>query len=257
MKMTSTNKLIVAMLAIAALAVAFWMLALGPKRQEASDLGAQVEALQASLAQHQQEIDVALAARESFSADYQQLVVLGKAVPGDDDTASLLVQVNRIADGAGVTFRDLELRADASGAPAPAPATAPAAGTATPASALISPTEAAASTLPLGAAIGPAGLAVMPYTLTFDGQFFEVADFIKGLDALVKTTNENVAVDGRLITIDSFSLSSDPDGGFPALEASFSVTTYLTPPDQGITAGATLASPATATPVATTTGGAP
>jgi Tfp pilus assembly protein PilO len=111
MKMTSTNKLIVAMLGIAVLTAAFWILMLGPKRQEASDLGAQVEALKSSLAQHQQEIDVALAARESFSADYQQLVVLGKAVPGDDDTASLLVQLNRIADRAGVTFRDLELSA--------------------------------------------------------------------------------------------------------------------------------------------------
>lgn len=258
MRLTSTNRLIVAMLAIAALAVAFWMLALGPKRQEASELGAQVEELKATLAGHQQEIDVALAARESFSADYQQLVVLGKAVPGDDDTASLLVQLNRIADGAGVTFRDLELSAAAgSAAPAPAPAPTPADGSATPASDPVSPTEAAASTLPLGAAIGPVGLAVMPYTLAFDGDFFEIADFIKGLDALVKTTNEKVAVDGRLITIDSFSLSPGSGEGPPALEASFSVTTYLTPPDQGITAGASPGSPATATPVATTTGGAP
>lgn len=265
MKLTSTNRLILAMLAIAALAVAFWMLALGPKREEARELGAKIEELSASLAQHEQEIAAALAAREAFPADYQQLVVLGKAVPGDDDTASLLVQLNRIADGAGVTFRDLELRASAEAAPAPAPAPAPAAPVpadgsagAVPVSASVSPTEAAASTLPLGAAIGPAGLAVMPYTLTFDGSFFEIADFIEGLDELVETTNEKVAVDGRLITIDSFSLAPDPDAGFPALEASFSVTTYLTPPDQGVTAGATPASPvATATPVATTTGGAP
>jgi hypothetical protein len=137
------------------------------------------------------------------------------------------------------------------------PATPAPADGSVPASTPISPTEAAASTLPLGATIGPAGLAVMPYTLTFDGEFFEIADFIKGLDELVKTTNENVAVDGRLITIDSFSLSPHPTEGFPTLEASFSVTTYLTPPDQGVTAGATPASPAPATPVATTTGGAP
>jgi Tfp pilus assembly protein PilO len=260
MRLSATNKLIVAMLALAALVVVFWMLALGPKRQEASDLGAQVEQLKASLAQHEQEVTVALAARESFSADYQQLVVLGKAVPGDDDTASFLVQLNRIADRAGATFRDLELSASAGAAPAPvaAPATpAPADGSAVPAAAPVSPTEAAASMLPLGATIGPAGLAVMPYTLTFDGNFFQIADFIKGLDELVKTTNEKVAVDGRLITIDSFSLAPDPAGGLPALQASFTVTTYVTPPDQGVTAGATPASPATATPVATTTGGAP
>ena len=72
----------------------------------------------------------------------------------------------------------------------------------------------AASTLPLGAAIGPAGLAVMPYELTFTGDFFRVADFIEGLDSLVETTNAKVGVDGRLITIDGFSLDADSSWAF-------------------------------------------
>ena len=45
------------MLAVAALAVAFWMLALSPKREEAKKLGTQVEQLEASLAQHEAEVD--------------------------------------------------------------------------------------------------------------------------------------------------------------------------------------------------------
>ncbi len=267
--MTLTNRVIVVALAVAALAVAFWMLLLGPKRDEASKLGAQVEETKELLAQHRAEATQAVEARQGFPVDYQQLVVLGKAVPGDDDTASLLVQLNRIADKAGVTFRNLTLEAAEGAEVAPAPvAPAPEApspeGSAsessagTPAS-LVSPTEVAASTLPLGAAIGPAGLAVMPYTLTFDGDFFQIADFIKGLDSLVKTQNARVSVDGRLITINGFSLAPDPSTGFPALEATFSVTTYLTPPAQGVTAGATPESPApaTATPASTTTGGTP
>jgi hypothetical protein len=96
----------------------------------------------------------------------------------------------------------------------------------------------------------------MPYTLTFDGEFFEIADFIKGLDALVKTENAEVSVDGRLITVNGFSLTPDARVGFPALEATFSVTTYLTPPTQGITAGATPTSPSAAL-ASTTTGGTP
>ena len=68
--------------------------------------------------------------------------------------------------------------------------------------------------MPLGAAIGPAGLAVMPYTLIFEGNFFQVADFIHGLDSLVETKNEEVAVTGRLITINGFALPEDP--GFPS-----------------------------------------
>lgn len=247
----SSNLTIVAMLAIAALAIAFWTLALSPKREEAAKLGEQVEQVEASLAQHRAEVVEAEEARREFPRDYQKLVVLGKAVPGDDDTASLLVQVSAIADRADVHFRDISLNA-AGGSSEAAAASAPAPGAA------VSATEAAASLLPLGAAIGPAGLAVMPYNLTFDGSFFQIADFIEGLDSLVATQEEGVTVDGRLITVDSFSLAAG-DGGFPALTASFAVTTYLTPPGEGVAGGAGSVSPpsATATPAAATFGGLP
>jgi hypothetical protein len=252
--MGSTNKLIVAMLGVAVLAGAFWVLALSPKRQEASELSAQVTQARESLAQHSAEADQAAQARREFPVDYQQLVILGKAAPGDDDAASLLVQLNQIAKASDVRFQNFSLNA-ASGEASPAAAPPAEASSGTP----VSATEVAASTLPLGAAIGPAGLAVMPYELTFKGDFFRVADFIKGLDALVETENEKVDVRGRLITIDGFSLGADSSAGFPALEATFTITTYLTPPSQGLTAGATPESPASATgtPAATTTGGTP
>jgi Tfp pilus assembly protein PilO len=250
----STNALVVAMLLVAGLAAAFWILALSPKREEASKLATQVSKLESSLAKHRQEAAEALAARREFPVDYQQLVVLGKAVPGDDDTASLIVQLNGIARHAKVDFRNITLTPGEGGeeaaptSPAPAEESTP-----------VSATEVAASTMPLGATIGPAGLGVMPYTLTFDGDFFHIADFIKGLDSLVKTENERVSVTGRLFTIDAFSLAAASAAGFPQLEATFTVTTYLTPPGEGVTAGATPASPApaTSTPAATTTGGTP
>jgi hypothetical protein len=98
----------------------------------------------------------------------------------------------------------------------------------------------------------------MPYTLTFKGSFFHIADFIHGLDSLVETKNAQVAVTGRLITINGFSLKPDLNKGFPFLEASFSVTTFLVPPAQGVTGGATPASPEpSTTQVAATTGGTP
>jgi Tfp pilus assembly protein PilO len=251
----SSNGLIVAMLGVAALAVAFWMLILSPKRDEASELKVQASHLQEELAQHTAEASQAEEARQEFPVDYQQLVVLGKAVPGDDDTASLLVQLNRISKNAGVRFQTLVL-AQAEGGEEVTPPPAP---ESTDASGLVPPTEVAAATLPLGAAIGPAGLAVMPYTLTFTGDFFQIADFIKGLDSLVETENEEVDVTGRLITVDGFSLAPSDDEGFPQLKGSFTVTTYLTPPEEGVTAGAspTAPAPSEATPAATTTGGAP
>ncbi len=245
-----TNLIVGAMLAVAVLAGAFWILLLSPKREEASKLDAQVTQLEGSLAQHKGEIATAEEARSEFPTDYQHLVVLGKAVPSEDETATLLVQLNHVANGAGVRFQTLSLEAAGSeGEASPV-----AAGGET-----VSATEAAASLMPLGAAVGPAGLAVMPYKLTFTGNFFTIADFIKGLDSLVKTSNEGVGVDGRLITVNGFSLTEDSEAKFPELQANFSVTTYLTPPSQGTTAGASptgLEEPV-ATPAATTTGGAP
>lgn len=265
--MGSSSRLIVSILAVAALAVAFWVLALSPKRDEADKLGTQVEQLQVAVAEAQSKISEAAAAKREFPADYRQLVVLGKAVPASDETASLFVELNHIADRSQIRFESIMLNGSGETAEAPPTATAPPAtatappttpaassptSSAVPVAATIPPTEAAASVLPLGATIGTAGLGVMPYSLSFSGDFFHVADFIKGIDSLVDTGGKEVSVDGRLVTLDGFALNADPELGFPHLDANFTVTTYLTPPTQGITAGATPTEPAsTTTPAAT------
>jgi len=236
------KKTVVAVLIVVVLAGAFWMLLLSPKREEASKLGKQVDQLKISLAQHEAEAANALAAKQEFPANYSQLVVLGAAAPADSETPSLLVQLQHISEKADVRFESINLDSEGGEATAAAPVEGTPEGASGSVEVLVSPTEVAAATSPLGASIGPAGLSVMPYTLTFTGDFFHVADFINGLDDLVKTTNADVSVNGRLITVNSFSLA--PVAGSSNLNASFSVTTYLTPPEQGLTAGATPAGPA-------------
>jgi Tfp pilus assembly protein PilO len=266
----SSNQLIASILIVGVLATAFFVLALHPAQQEASKLSGEAEQLSLSLSESRAKAAQALEAKHDFPADYQQLVVLGTAVPASDDTSSLLVELNRIADRSEVEFDSMQLGSGSGESlPAPAPTPAPteppasaaSAGSsgAVPAAATVPPTEAAASLMPLGSTIGPAGLAVMPYDLTFTGNFFHIADFIKGLDSLVHTGGRTVAVDGRLLTLNGFALNADPEVGFPDLQATFSVTTYLTPPATGITAGATPSAPApvTATPAATSEEAAP
>jgi hypothetical protein len=46
------------------------------------------------------------------------------------------------------------------------------------------------------------------------------------------------------MTIDGFALTGDPKKGFPSLTARLAVTTYLTPPGEGLANGATPAAPA-------------
>ncbi len=52
----------------------------------------------------------------------------------------------------------------------------------------------------------------MPYDMIFTGSFFHIADFIQGIDSLVQTENPELAVDGRLMTINGFSLEGKPLG---------------------------------------------
>lgn len=254
--MSSTNRLIAAILVVGALAVGFWMLLLGPKRQQVDELSEQVSSLNSGLVQAQGEVAVAEEAKRAFPADYRQLVSLGEAVPEGDETSSLLVELSTIARDSKVSFESLQLNSSGEAAPAEAtatqvptePATEGATGSA-PAAATVPPTEAAASVLPLGASIGPAGLGVMPYTLTFSGSFFQVANFIAGVDELIDTEETKVGVQGRLITIDGFSLvPRAEDKATPKLDVSFTVTTFVTPPELGTTAGATPTEPAPSAP---------
>jgi len=242
--MKSSNRLIAAMLVVALLAGGFWILVLSPKREEATNLSSEVEQLQSSLALAEGQAAEAEAARRKFPEDYRKLVVLGAAVPEEDETSSLLVSLSRISDRADIEFDSIQLNEGASSeVEGGATSLAPEAGPTTPVTSTVPPTEAAASLQPLGSTIGPAGLAVMPYSLSFRGSFFDVADFIHGIDSLVTTKGAKTLVDGRLVTLDGFVLTEDSALGFPSLNANFSVTTYLAPAGQGVTAGATEAAP--------------
>jgi hypothetical protein len=257
--MKGSARPIVAILLVAAAAIAFWTLALSPKREEADKLGKQVEGLSMSVEAARSELAQATSARRTFPAAYRQLVELGQAVPAGDETPSLLIELQGLAHRAGVSFESIQLEGEGEAAPeataeAPPTTTAESGGaTGTPAAEVVPATEAEASLMPLGASIGSAGLAVMPYTLTFRGNFFAIARFIGEVDGLVRSGKAAVTVDGRLITINGFSLATGGGeggeggaGGSGGLQATFNVTTYLTPPGQGITAGATPSAPAAA-----------
>ncbi|MGC1814728.1 MAG: hypothetical protein WA696_11370, partial [Solirubrobacterales bacterium] len=103
-----------------------------------------------------------------------------------------------------------------------------------------------AATLPIGAVVGPGGLPTLPYDLTFRGTFFDISNFIGGIDGLVTPQDggTQVSSDGRLFTVNGFALNGGAPGSSPKLDANFLVTTYVTPEEQGLTAGATPSGPA-------------
>ncbi len=255
--MKSSDRTIVLVVLGLAVVAGLWFGLISPKRSEVAKLDDEVATQQAAVSQQEQLALAAVEAKDDYKADYERLIVLGKAVPGDDDVASLMDQVNGLAERAGVTFSGLKLSADAATTDIAAPAateTPPSDQPAdTPVPTPAPATETAVAGLPLGATVGPAGLPVMPYDLTFKGTFFDIADFMAGLDGLVRAGERDLGVDGRLLTVDGFSLAPDPNVGFPTLVASLRVTTFVAPADQGLTAGATPATPAPGTTPAETT----
>jgi Tfp pilus assembly protein PilO len=229
--MAGNDRTIILVVPVIAALFAFWFLALSPKQDEVKKLDSQISKLQSDVAQQEQAAQAGQQARKDFPRDYQRLVVMGKAVPVDDETASLLVQINRIAERTGVSFRAIQQSAGtATATAAPVTPTAP-------------PTETTASLLPIGASVGSAGLPTLPYELIFRGNYFEVADFMAGIDNLVKPRKGTISADGRLVTIDGFVLASDESAPLPVVKATMSVTTYVTPADQGLTAGASPTGP--------------
>jgi preprotein translocase subunit YajC len=264
--MGGSDRTVLFVLPIVALAIAFWFLALAPKRQEASDLQGQIDSLQTSVDANEAEIASAEAAREKFPKTYARLIKLGRAVPEDSDQATFVYDVSEIGRSNKLMFRDFSLISNGGGttstpAPAPTPAPSPTTPPATDSSASPTPTaetsapatEAAAAVLPIGAAVGPAGLPVMPYELTFRGSFFDVADFLGDLDSTVNTSETNPKVQGRLTTTDGFVMTGNPAKGFPSIQATMLLTTFIIPPDQGLAAGATPAGPAPVDPTASPT----
>lgn len=283
--MTARDRTVVLVLVLGAVLAGFWFAVLGPRRDEAASLADEVTAAEERRDAAAAAVAAAEKVKAGYDRDYATVAKLGKAVPTDDDVPSLLYQLSRAAGGTKVDFRELTL---AAGGQAAAPAatqaaqaaalaqaqnqkagaaqgaggtattptaTTPAAGASAPGTpAATDPaaaTQAAAAALPPGAVVGAAGFPTMPFDFVFRGSYFRVQSFLERVQDLTKLDGRRIDVDGRLLTIDGFSLK----GGV----AHFHATSYLLPADQGLTAGATPAGPVAAaqtTPTPTSPGAA-
>jgi hypothetical protein len=298
MSLSDRDKKIVLVIVPLLLLAAYWFLLLAPKREEAATAATEVAKQEKRRDSAKQLADQASSAKTDFAADYGEIVRLGKAIPSRVDMPSLLVQLDRAADGTGIRFTKISTGERTSATPAATPSSsssssAPptAAGGAPAQSAPGSAAEAAntaANTsdqrnaaaessgvnaadtqtstsgrsggLPVGggsaaapgtpAAPAPAALETVSLDLEFQGNFFRLANFFHDIKRFVHVANENVVVNGRLVTIEGVKILSDPLI-FPRIRAELTATIYLSPLAQGETAGATPQGPAATTPAST------
>jgi hypothetical protein len=257
-----------------AILAAFWFMALSPKRKDAADLSAKITQAQQRLDTARQSVAAASAARKRYDVDYAAVAKLGKAVPADDDLATLVYQLNHTSQSAHIDFRSIKLDSSGTPAPAAAPAAAQAAAVASaqgnnsssssspsststtssstpPPATGVPASQTAAAGLPPGSTVGSAGFPTMPFSFVFDGSFFDMERFFSGVQRFATLNGDQLSVRGRLLTVDAFSLSASRFG-FPKVKASINATAYLVPQDQGLTGGATPAGPGAPAAASTT-----
>jgi len=156
----------------------------------------------------------------------EDLFRLSKAMPDRADMSGVLLQLNQIAADTGITFQSI----------------------------------APQSSVPIS------DYQAIPIQLTFEGNFYNLADFLFRLRNLVSVQHGQLSATGRLFAIDTLSFSRSQQG-FPQISATLVVDAFVygtqtaatatpttTSSTTGTTTGATTTTPAPAASGATAAG---
>ena len=151
---------------------------------------AKAKKLKAEQAQVQQQIDDQKAqtarARGVPPIHVADVYRLAKAMPDNTDMPDLLLELSQLARETGIQFDSI---------------------TPTPAESL-------------------SGYTVIPITVTFNGNFFNLADFLYRLRTLVDVHNTRLEATGRLFSVDTLSFTEAPQK-FPRIEAELLIDAFV------------------------------
>jgi Type II secretion system (T2SS), protein M len=223
--MTGRDRMVLIVISALAVLAAAWMLVVSPERKQAAKLQSQVTAASAQLATAEGQVAAARSAQLRYAAAYASLVSLGKAVPADREVPSLVYQLAQASNQKHVDFSSIVAGAGGT--------TSSSSAAATPASAV-------------------AGFTQMPFTFVFNGTFSDLYHLFQGLNRYtVRTASGGLQVSGRLLTIQGAKLapaaaaaeSGSSKHAAEQLTGTITATAYVLPAAQGLTGGATPASP--------------
>jgi Tfp pilus assembly protein PilO len=170
--------------------------------------------LDEEIAQLKTEIDATMAARQAPKAPDVKIRVadlfrLTKAMPDEHDMPGIILELNTVASAAGIEFVS------------------------------ISPLDPVPAT----------GFSRVPINLTFEGNFYDLTDFLFRLRNLVIVQDGELAAEGRLFALESIVIQEGRDK-FPEVQAALTVSAYVYTPDATEAAAAATATPTT-TPTTT------
>jgi Tfp pilus assembly protein PilO len=166
------------------------------------------------IAEFQGKVDVALAAQRQAtpgeSIKVADLFRLTKAMPESTDMAGVILELNSVAESSGVDFVSIS---------------------------------------PAAPVAAPAGYQSVPIKLTFEGNYYDLTDFLFRLRNLVVVRDGELEAAGRLFTLDALGLAEGPEG-FPQIQAALTVSAYTYAPAPPAAAPGTTPPGTTTAPVA-------
>jgi hypothetical protein len=228
--MTARDRLMLIGIVVLAALLGVWFTTVAPERERASKVTAEVEAARQQVATAESQAASASSAQAKYSTAYASLVSLGQAVPASPETPALIYTLDRASHSRNVQFSSITNGSSGSSG----------------ASASATPTALSA------------GFAQQPFTFVFNGSFVDLYKLLNQLEGFtVQTPAGSLHVNGRLLTIDSVSLTpnaSEAQGSQSSsgsrkpksgqLTGTITATAYVLPAGQSTLGGATPTGPA-------------
>lgn len=201
------------------LGAAGWFLVISPQRSKAVELQKQID-------ETQSQIDTARSlvakAKNTPKIRVADLFRLTKAMPDQAEMADIVLELNHIARGTGITFQSI-----------------------TP-----------------GGSVVLSGYQAVPINVIFEGNFYDLVDFLFRVRTLVDVRRGALDANGRMFAVDTLSFVEGEDR-FPQIKATLTIDAFvfgtaapatIAPPGTttGAAGGGATTTPATTTPATTT-----
>jgi type IV pilus assembly protein PilO len=166
-------------------AVVGWLVLVSPARSKSADLQTQIDTTQADITARR----VAIASKPKIDVGVRSsdLFRLTKAVPGQEDMSGIVLELNRLAAGTGVSFDS------------------------------ITPSQ----------IVQAQGYNVSPLQVVVSGRFGEVNSFLHNVRRLVTVRKGKLDARGRLFAIDTVSVVEEPDKKFPFVQGTVTLDAFV------------------------------
>lgn len=213
-KMTANTKIALIVLGLLVYAAGGYFMLIGKQSSKAAEVKEQVAQVEAKITEVRIASRRAAAAPEVEEVRVADLFRLSKAMPDQADMPGVLLELNKVARDTGIEFESI---------------------------------------VP-GAALPETGFQIVPIDLVFQGDFYDLADFLYRTRTLVVVQDGALHARGRLFNVEKIEFGEGEDH-FPSIRASLRLEAYVY--GTGVPATGMPITPAatdpTTTPPATTT----